>query len=338
VDDILLLGLAGFVVNMATTFQDVAVDGLAVDIMEEDERARASGMMFGGQSIGIALATTLTGLAIARLGPAAAYLLAATFIGLVTIYVILLRERPGERRLPWSAGTVHPRNRQIQLGAWLPILKSTFKSLLLPVSLLWLPVLLVRGFHYGMFGAITPLIGANEVGWAEDAISGSVGTAQLVAGILGLTLGGWLGDRYGAKRTTICMFLAYMAVSATMWLAQAYWSDPRLFTGFVFAWVSLDTLVTVAALPISMRLCDPRVAATQFTLYMACSNFGITIGAWVFGFSAALGGLPAMFLIVFALHLLGLTLMLTVRYPRRRVSFDAIEAIPEAPGPRPAVS
>ena len=38
--DIVLLGMAGFLVNMATTFQDVAVDGLAVDIMEEDERAR----------------------------------------------------------------------------------------------------------------------------------------------------------------------------------------------------------------------------------------------------------------------------------------------------------
>jgi MFS transporter, PAT family, beta-lactamase induction signal transducer AmpG len=35
----------------------------------------------------------------------------------------------------------------------------------------------------------------------------------------------------------------------------------------------LDVLITVVALPISMRLCDPRVAATQFTLYMATSNF-----------------------------------------------------------------
>ena len=41
VTDIWLLGSAGFVVNMATTFQDVAVDGMAVDVMEEDERARA---------------------------------------------------------------------------------------------------------------------------------------------------------------------------------------------------------------------------------------------------------------------------------------------------------
>jgi len=332
VGDILLLGLAGFVVNMATTFQDVAVDGLAVDIMEEDERARASGMMFGGQSIGIALATSLTGLAIARLGPAAAYLLAAAFIGLITCYVLMLRERPGERRLPWSPGATHPRNREIHLGAWLPILANTLRSLLLPVSLLWLPVLLVKGFHYGVFTAVTPLMGANEVGWAEDAISGSVGTAQLVAGILGLTLGGWLGDRYGAKRTTIGMLLMYMAMSATMWFMRPYWSDPSVFVTFVYVWVSLDILLTVAALPISMRLCDPRVAATQFTLYMACSNFGITIGAWVFGLSDVLGGLPAMFVAVFALHLLGLALMLTVRYPRRSLAAEPRNGLAGAPG------
>ena len=47
VTDTLLLGIAGFVVNMATTFQDVG--RMAVDIMEEEERARASGIMFGGQ-------------------------------------------------------------------------------------------------------------------------------------------------------------------------------------------------------------------------------------------------------------------------------------------------
>jgi MFS transporter, PAT family, beta-lactamase induction signal transducer AmpG len=63
VADVLLLGAIGFAVNTATTFQDVAVDGLAVETMDEDERGRASGMMFGGQSIGMALSTALSGLA-----------------------------------------------------------------------------------------------------------------------------------------------------------------------------------------------------------------------------------------------------------------------------------
>ncbi|WP_237392464.1 MFS transporter [Aurantiacibacter rhizosphaerae] len=339
VEDVLLLGIAGFVVNMATTFQDVAVDGLAVDIMKEDERARASGMMFGGQAIGISLATMLTGYAIASFGPSAAYLLAAGFIAIITAYIILLRERGGERRLPWSGGHTHPRNESIQLGAWWPILKTTFSSILLPVSLLWLPVLLVRGFHYGVFGGITPVIGAGELGWGEASITSMVGTAQLVGGILGLTLGGWAGDKFGAKRTTIAFFALYMALSAMMFALRDSWSDPDLFFVFVYGWCVLDVLITVAALPISMRLCNPKVAATQFTLYMGCSNFGISIGAWVFGLSDAMGGLRIMFLLVFAAHAVGLVLMLFVKFPRRAgIPPEIVEEVAEAPGPRPSIS
>ena len=251
--------------------------------------------MFGGQSIGIAAATALSGLAIARLGPSAAYLLSAAFIGAITLYLLLLTERAGERLVPWSAGDVHPRNRAIHVGAWWPILKSTAVSMIRPVSLFWLPVLLVRGFHYGMFTAVTPLIGTGNVGWSEVRVTSVVGTAQFVAGILGLTLGGWLGDTFGAKKSTIAMFAALMAMSAAMWFSVANWGDPTSFTAFVYAWCGLDVLITVVALPISMRLCDPRVAATQFTLYMATNNFGISLAAWVLRFSRPMGGLPMMF-------------------------------------------
>lgn len=336
VDDVLLLGLAGFAVNMATTFQDVAVDGLAVDIMEEEERARASGMMFGGQSIGIALSTMLTGMAIARLGPSAAYVLAACFIGIITLYVLCLKERPGERRLPWSEGTVHPRNRAVHIGAWVPIFRNTFRSMILPVSLLWLPVLIVRGFHYGVFTGVTPLIGTDEVGWDEESITGLVGTAQLVGGIIGLTVGGWLGDYFGAKRSTICALLALLAVSSLMIAGTSFWSDPGVFRSFVLAWIVLDVLVTVVALPISMRLCDPTVAATQFTLYMATSNFGISLGAWALRFSGQMGGLAPMFAMVFSFHLLGLVLMVLVRFPRRSPIEAAVAVqLAEAMGPEP---
>ncbi len=326
VTDILLLGIAGFVVNMATTFQDVAVDGMAVDIMEEEERARASGMMFGGQSIGMAATTALSGLAIVRLGPSAAYLLSAGFIGAITLYLLLLTERAGERLVPWSAGDVHPRNRAIHVGAWWPILKSTAVSMIRPVSLFWLPVLLVRGFHYGMFTAVTPLIGTGNVGWSEVRVTSVVGTAQFVAGILGLTLGGWLGDTFGAKKSTIAMFAALMVVSAAMWFNVANWGDPTYFTAFVYAWYGLDVLITVVALPISMRLCDPRVAATQFTLYMATNNFGISVAAWVLRFSGQMGGLPVMFVVVFALHLVGLMLVVLVKFPRRMAVVDVVAA------------
>lgn len=339
VDDILLLGLAGFLVNMATTFQDVAVDGLAVDIMEEEERARASGMMFGGQSIGMALSTALTGMAIARMGPSAAYLLAACFIGAITLYVLWLKERTGERRFPWSEGQAHARNLAVHVGAWGPIFRNTFRSMVLPVSLLWLPVLLARGFHYGLFTGATPLIGTGEVGWDEETITGLVGTAQLVSGIIGLTVGGWMGDFFGAKRSTIAVFCAFLAMTALMIAGTAYWSEPSVFRAFVFAWIIFDILLTVVALPISMRLCDPTVAATQFTLYMATSNFGISLGAWTLSLSGQLGGMPRMFGLVFAVHSLGLLLMVLVRYPRRNLVDEKVAAqLPEGTGPQPAHS
>jgi PAT family beta-lactamase induction signal transducer AmpG len=336
-DDIVLLGLAGFLVNMAVTFQDVAVDGLAVDIMEEDERARASGMMFGGQAVGMALSTTLTGMAIARLGPSAAYLCAAAFIGAVTLYVLALREREGERLLPWSQGGAHARNLSIHLGAWGPIFRNTFRSMIFPASLLFLPVLLARGIHYGIFTGATPLIGTGEVGWDEESITRLVGVAQLASGIVGMTVGGWMGDLFGAKRSTIAAFSAFLVVSLMMMAGTAYWSEPSVFGAFVFAWIMLDILITVVALPISMRLCDPTVGATQFTLYMATSNFGITLGAWVLALSGQLGGLQSMFGVVFAVHTIGLLLMIFVRYPRRREFEERIHAaLPEGTGPVPA--
>ena len=336
VTDVLLLGLASCVVNLATTFQDVAVDGLAVDIMEEQERSKASGMMFGGQSIGIAASTALSGLVIARFGPAAAYLVSAGIIGLITLYMAVLRERPGERLLPWGAGEAHPRNHAIHLGAWRPILGSTFRAMILPVSLLWVPVLLVRGFHYGVLTGVTPLIGTGEVGWTEETVTGLVATAQLASGVVGMTIGGWLGDRFGAKKSSIAMFFVFMAVSATMWLSVAHWGNPRGFTAFVYGWLVVNILLTVVTLPISMRLCDPRVAATQFTLYMALHNFGISIGAWALGFSAKIGGLPTMFALVFAMHFVGLVLMLVVKFPRRSVIEQQVGAqLAEGLGPEP---
>jgi MFS transporter, PAT family, beta-lactamase induction signal transducer AmpG len=340
VGDVAILGAIGFGVNLATTFQDVAVDGLAVDIMTEDERARGSGMMFGGQSIGVAAATALCGFVIEDFGAPTAFLIVAVLILALSLYLAAVRERAGERRLPWSEGHASPRNLDIQLEAWWPLLKATFLALTRPVSLLFLPVLFGRGILYGAFAGATPLIGANYTGWDTARIATLTASAGLVAGLLCLTLGGWLGDRYGAKRISIMWCLVGLAMFTGMYLGEPYWADPRVLTAFVFGWIALDMLFTVAALPIPMRLCNAKVAATQFTIYMAVSNFGISFGAFMLGKTDALGGLPSIFLVVGAGYLAALGLLLTVKYPRRpeyyakaaqaAMVFDAAAPIPRA--------
>lgn len=316
-DDVALLGAIGFTLNVATAFQDVAVDGLAVDIMTEDERARGSGMMFGGQSIGIAAATAICGFVIEDLGAPAAFLTVGAILFALCVYTVAFRERHGERLVPWSEGSAHPRNLDIQLDAWWPLLRSTFRSLFAGKSLFWMIAMFCAGILYGGMSGAVPLIGANYVGWDVSMISSHNASAGLVAGVLCMTLGGWLGDRYGAKRIGIGWIVITLILMAGMYSSVSLWSSPALFLLLIYGWMSLNLLRTVALLPVSMRLCDPTVAATQFTIYMAVSNFGISFGAFMLGMSDKLGGLNSIFLVCGAGLAVTLTLLVVVEFPRR---------------------
>ena len=333
VEDVWLLGATGFAVNTATAFQDVAVDGLAVDIMEEEERARAGGMMFGGQSVGMAVSTAATGAAIAAYGPSAAYLLAAVFIALVTMFVIATRERPGERLLPWTSGEPTAANVAIQADRWWPVLKHTFVAIVRPVSMIWLAILLIRGIQNGVMTGATPLIAAGWAGWAEDRISAISGMGQLVGGIVGMTLGGIVGDRLGAKRASVLFFACWLALNAAMFLARPLWGDGGFVTAFMLVWRPLDTLIAVALLPVSMRLCNATVAATQFTLYMALTNFGITLGAMLLGLEERLGGIAPLFIVIGILDVAAIAILLTVRFPERRIDDLVARELPSGAAP-----
>lgn len=326
VGDIWLLGATGFCINAATSFQDVAVDGMAVDIMEEDERARASGMMFGGQSVGMALSTAASGATIAAYGPSAAYLLAAAFIGMVTLLAITVRERPGERLLPWTEGKPTPANLAVQADRWWPIFRNTVVAIVRPVSLFWVSVLLLRGMQNGIFTGTTPLIASGFAGWEEGRISAITGTAQLVAGLAGMTIGGIVGDRLGAKWAAILFFSCWLALNAAMFAGQALWPDSRFMTAFILVWLPLDVLVAVALLPVSMRLCNATVAATQFTIYMALMNFGIAMGAAILGQAERLGGIASLFVVVGLFDLVAIAVLLMVKFPERRLDMPVAAA------------
>jgi MFS transporter, PAT family, beta-lactamase induction signal transducer AmpG len=279
--DVALLSALALAISAATTFQDVSIDSLVVDIMEEKDQAKAGGIMFGAQIFGMAGATAVCGFLLDKYGAAAAFGTAALFLSAGLVFAVMLRERPGERRLPWSVGDAHPRNLEIKIDAWPPLLKLSLKAIFSPASLLIIPFLLVRNVPGGANDVFNPLLSAQYVGWSTSQYTAAASAAQLGAGVIGLTLGGFLTARLGSRTMLAILFTTFAAHYAFIGFMRGSWDQGWVAYEVLWATESLGILVAIAVIPLAMQVCNPAVAATQFTIYMALANFGRPIGAWI---------------------------------------------------------
>jgi PAT family beta-lactamase induction signal transducer AmpG len=292
--DIALLSAFSFAINAATTFQDVAIDGLAVDLVPDPERARANGLMFGGQSVGIAAGTAVTGYAIPIYGFSIAVMGTAALVAFVLAVILVVRERPGERLLPWSQGQASETSLSRHVGKWIPLFKNAWSAMLTRESILVATAMSMNGVAYGIYIGGMPLIATNVGGWTDAEFSGLSASAALIVGFLCIFVFGIFTDKVGTRRAAMLGFTALMILCLSMAAAQSQWTSPTVIRGFAIGYLSLNYFLTVAIAAAAMRLCSVKVAATQFTLYMAISNFGITFGGAVLGGLEGMGGYPAM--------------------------------------------
>lgn len=277
--DIAVLSLLGFFANAAVTFQDVGIDSLAVDIMPEEERAGASGIMCGAQFLGMGLTSTGAGWLLSSHGVAACFAGAGVIPGLVMVFAMLIRERAGERLLPWTSGASHPHNLSLQVEAWWPLLRESGRAVLTPLSLLLLPLLFVRAMPIGALEVFHPVMFQERGGWTAANYTSFMSTLALFGGMFGMFAGGFLVQRVGAQRMLAGVLLVAAAFHIAMALSEPHWSDQRLLIGFAIILKVADVLFMVASVTLAMQMCSPAVAATQFTIYMAVSNFGRPVGA-----------------------------------------------------------
>lgn len=313
--EIWLLSLLGFLTNTGTAFQDVSIDSLAVDIMAEDERAKAAGVMFGGQVLGISSTTFAASQLIAEYGIRAGYLVAALVVAGVLIFGISIRERDGEKRLPWSPGEAHTRNTALQIDAWMPLLKNSGKAMIAPASLFALIIFLTRAMPSGISEAYHPGLATGIGGWEQTDYTNTISAAQFVAGVIALTVGGWAVTKISAQRASL-IFSVVVGVSALVFgLLRDSWHEPMLLTGFFWYTEIMAVLFTVAIIPIAMRLCHPAVAATQFTLYMAASNVGRPLGNSVAATADEIGSPELMYFTLAGVFAMISAILYFVRFP-----------------------
>ena len=273
----------GFLLNFFTAFQDVAVDGMAIEIVPVDQQPRANGFMWGGKTVGIAAATAGGAWTINTYGFGAAWFGHALLIGIVMLIPLLARERPGERLLPWTAGRAAEEAQRLQLGGWRDIGSSLLRVFFLPGSL----ALALVGFIYllgrGFSSALLPVLTVQELGWTDVGYSELSAAAGLVSGLIGMVAGGLFAERLGPRRAIAFSSLLLAAASVAMGVLPMFWHLQLSVQAYVFAVLLLDTLISIAFFAVAMTLCWKRVAATQFSLYMAIANMGLAGGSALLG-------------------------------------------------------
>ena len=326
--------------NAFCATQDVAIDALAVGVLKEDERGLANGFMFGGATLGQTIGGS-GALFLAAIMPfKLTYLFVAGSIGLITLFVALPLREP---RLP-------PRVRAA--GSALKAIWGELKAFMLET---WRTFRGSRAATIGLVYALVPT-GAYALGLAlqsnlavelglNDSKVGQLNLWSTILGALGCIAGGWLSDRFG-RRKTLATFLFLTAVP-TVWLALAMLHAPWIHAippdapnrpippaGLVQTfWIACLVYSVFQGLyygvqsALFMDITNPRVAATQFTAYMAMLNLVISYTAFWQGHAITRWGYPTTLGLDAGLGMFGIAL-LPFLIVRKKAAGEAVAAIP----------
>jgi len=276
-----------FVTNLISATQDIATDGLAVEMLADGERGYGNSVQVAAYRAGMVLGGGVLLAAYDRLGPQITFLAMATLLALATVPIALHRERRAPRAAAAPPG----------LGAWIDVARR-------PGMGTWMAVLVVyKGGEALAYGMVKPLF--VDRGFSMADIGWLLGTVGFLSGLVGAVLGGALVSRAGRGRALliagalqIAGILAYLVPAAGIggaWsLAGA--SVVEHLTGGV---------ATVSLFTIMMDACGDA-AGTEYTLQASVVVIATGVAQAVSGFLAAQIGYAGHFAAAAVISALGL--------------------------------
>ena len=319
--------------NVFCATQDVAIDSLAVSTLQLDERARGNGFMFAGQYFGIMLgggaAVFVSGLVGFHGALGYVAMLSALNLVFVLLFVHDPHVRPAAAReadfvrklVAHLVGFV----KEVYASFWKsgrgPILGTAFA--LLPCGAIALA--------YAILATIQVDYGLDEGQIARLQISNTI------AGAIGCLLGGFIGDRYGTRRTVATGFALTSLVTfglATQVSQLGLTAVPSgFFHGSIIAHGFFFGMAYGSRNAIFMGMTNPAVAATQFTAFMGMSNLAVSIGNYWQGMVAEHMGYAQVLYLDAGIGLLVICLIPFLRGREETVEEEAPATKPATPVP-----
>lgn len=293
-DPLTALTVAGVVVNIFAASQDVAVDGMAIDVLPENERGRANAFMGFGQAAAISAFGALCGTLLSIAGITAGAVACAATVALIFALVAALRERPGERLLPWTPGKASPRTSTP--NSMLTALMDVVRVLVMPMSLLAVIVEFVARLRDGMALGLFPVLATQQIGITSEQYTWFNGIVGFLMAALVISFGPAI-DRFGAKRLLLVALFGSAACHVAAFAWPGLWDRTAEAAALFCVATLLSQLVFVGVIALFMNLCWRNVAATQFAIYMALANLGRSAGGWMLPITERhLGGIEILLL------------------------------------------
>ncbi len=275
--------VAVLVVNLLSATQDIATDGLAVDMLEPHERGLANGIQVAGYRAGMIIGGGALLIFFEKIGWTWTFLTMAALVAATSIPILLSTH---ERN---NAGREAPR-----------AARTSFFRRPYAVRVLLLLAVYKFGdaFAVGMLRPFLADLGLSigDVGWL-------IGTVGFVAGLLGALAGGAMVTRIGRKRSLV----TFATIQAATVFGYAYVANGHaghaLLYGLCAAEHFAGGMATAALFTCMMDWTEPATAATDYTIQASAVVIATGAAASLSGFSAQGLGYSTHFLLASGLSL-----------------------------------
>ncbi|MDH5675116.1 MAG: MFS transporter [Myxococcales bacterium] len=278
----------------AAATQDVAVDALAVQLVEPIERGRLQGY-------------TQTGMLAGRAAFGGGALLAEQWVGADAVLVgLVLVTWSSLALVGLSLGSPEP---VAQRGAPRPQVLATLRAVLFsPMSAIALGFALLSGAGFEAVGALAGSLLVDR-GVSQESVGSFFAGPTVLAMVAGALLGGRLSDSVERTRAVTATLLAsVVSVMGVAACALLELGASTLMFSMTLCYLGIGLFVA-SSYALFMDLSDRRFGATHFSAYMGATNACEAWSGWAGGRLQASFGYGAAFAALAGVSLMALPLL-----------------------------
>ncbi len=291
--------------NLFAATLDIAVDGLAIDLLSERDLGVGNTAQVVGYKLGMLTGGGLLLWASQWIGSRGLFFAMAALVAIVLLVTVRFREPPEAAD---SAAPTRGETSSLRL-----VLRTLKRSLDQPGGVVLLAAVASYKLGESMADAMFKPF-AIDAGFTGAQIGLWVGSWGMAFSIAGSALGGLLATKRGIMRALIVTaVLRAVPVAGEWWLAVQHGSGAGVSaTGFIIVTCAehfCGGALTTAMFALMMSRVDKRVGATHYTVLAAVEVLGKTPAAWLSGVIAQAAGYSWLFALATLLSLAFLLLL-----------------------------